>query len=140
MKFTLSIRTASLVAASLILVLNTACSSTTDGSQKSSSLPVETSPSVASARVIKGDDKVYVTGRVKQTLGRPVTLASHVDVQLVGSNGQILAEIQDTISPMHPRIARLRNGQYPFTVSFPASEAAAARYVVVQYHSTAHGS
>lgn len=136
MKFSHSFRITTLLAASVALVAATASAEL----QQASAIPIKTGPSVASARLVENGDKVYVTGRVKHTHGRPITLASHVDVQLLGSRGQVIAEVQDAISPMHPRISRLRNGQYPYTVSFPSSELAAAKQVVVQYHSTAHGS
>jgi len=136
MKFTHSLRIASLIFASIAPFAVTA----TADLQNASAIPIQTGPSISSARLIESGDKVYITGRVKHTHGRPVTLASHVDVQLLGSRGQVIAEVQDSISPMHPRISRLRNGQYPYTVSFPSSEIATARQVVVQYHSAAHGS
>jgi hypothetical protein len=134
MKFSQSLRIAALAAAAISLISSTATA------DLQNPLLIQTSPSVASARVVPSGDKVYVTGRVAYTHGRPVTQAAHVDVQLLGSRGQVIAEVQDSITPMHPRISRLRNGQYPYTVSFPSSQVAVARQVVVQYHSTAHGS
>lgn len=134
------IRIVSILAVSASLVFVSACSSTSGVTNTTASLPVETSTSIASARVSTRGDVSYVTGSAKPGPAHPITHSSHVDVQLIGPDGNVLAEREDRIEASHPRTVQGRNGRYAYTVSFPASLAQQARKVIVVYHTAAHGS
>jgi len=135
-----NIRIVYVLTASALLTLTSACSTSSDLGKSSSALPVESSSSIASARVAQKGGTVYVTGAAKPIQNRPQTLAAHVDVELIGRQGQVIASARDSITASHPRTVQGHLGRYPYTVSFPITQVEQAGKVVVTYHSSAHGS
>lgn len=102
-----------------------------------SSLPIEiidsTAGEVGGTRAFESSDRLYVSGHIQKSFGRHIPYAAHVDVQLVGNAGQVIAEKQDDIDPSHPTTGG-RSGQISYVASFPISEARQATRVVVRYH------
>jgi len=109
-----------------------------------SSLPVETIDSsggkVAGARAFESSDRLYVSGHIQKSFGRHIPYAAHVDVQLVGMTGQVVAEKQDDIDMLHPATGGLRSGPISYVASFPISEARQSTKIVVRYHLDGHSS
>jgi len=107
--------------------------------QADSPLPVITAQGntgkVSSSHAFETSDRLYVTGSVRPFFLSPFT---HVDVQFIGRNGQILAEKKDGIVPAHPRTARSRNGSYSYVGSFPLGLAHQAAGVRAVYRNNAH--
>ena len=89
-------------------------------------------------RAYETKDRVFVTGRIRQTLGQEIPAPAHVDIQLLAADGTVLAEKRDDIDPGHPRLSRARSGLYPFVVSFPLAEMQGADRIVVRYDSKSH--
>ena len=79
--------------------------------------------------------RLYVAGIAKPFYLKTTT---HVDVQLIGPGGNVIAEKQDDIDPVHPRTARSRGGHQSYVASFPLSEARHAARIRVIYHGEAH--
>jgi hypothetical protein len=117
-----------------------ACASSSWTKQADSTLPIEAihsgSGAIMSFRAHETSDRLYVAGSAKpHQLIRP----THVDIQLVGSDGRVLAEKTDDLdSPTHPRTARGRSGSQSYVASFPLSEARQAAKIRVIYHGDAH--
>jgi hypothetical protein len=107
--------------------------------QADSSLPIEIvhagSGRITSFRAYETSDRLYVAGSA-----RPFFLkrTSHVDVQLIGAAGNVIAEKQDDIDREHPRTWRSRGGHHSYAASFPLSEAHQAARIRVIYHGDAH--
>lgn len=124
----------------LVIASLSACASNSWTKQADSGLPIEAihsgSGAIVSFRAHETSDRLYVAGSAKpHQLMRP----THVDIQLVGSDGRVLAEKTDDLdSPMHPRTARGRNGSQSYVASFPLSEARQAAKIRVIYHGSAH--
>ena len=64
--------------------------------------------------------------------------AAHVDVQLLDSSGNIIAEKADDITPRHPRTSHGRGKHHSYVVSFPLATAKDASTIRVTYHPVAH--
>jgi hypothetical protein len=63
----------------------------------------------------------------------------HVDIQLIGADGRLIAEKTDYLrSPQHPRIDSGRHGHQSYVASFPLSEARQAVKIRVVYHAGQH--
>lgn len=107
--------------------------------QSDSSLPLAIAQSntgkINSAHAFETSDRLYIAGSVRPFILSPST---HVDVQLIGQNGQILAEKKDGIVPAHPRTARGRNGSYSYVSSFPLGLVHRATGVRVVYRNNSH--
>jgi hypothetical protein len=107
--------------------------------QADSPLPIEVvhsgSGQIMSFHAHETSHRLYVAG-----IAKPVYLksAAHVDVQLIGPAGKIIAEKQDDIDPMHPCTAQSRGGHYSYVASFPLSEVRNAAGIRVIYHGDAH--
>jgi len=63
---------------------------------------------------------------------------THVDIQLIGPAGNVIAEKQDDIDRVHPGTSRSRGGHHSYAASFPLSEAHQAARIRVIYHGDAH--
>ncbi len=119
-----------------------ACASNALVKHRDSHLPIETLPSgagsILSVRTHESADRLYVAGHARpHQLLRP----AHVDIQLIGAHGRILAEIKDELnSPKHPRGTHARSGRHSYVASFPLSEACQAVKIRVNYHSGKHSS
>ena len=113
-----------------------ACASSSWIKQGDSGLPIEAvhsgSGTIMSFRVHETSDRLYVTGLAKpHQLMRPM----HVDIQLVGASGRVIAEKTDGIdSPHHPRSASGSRGHRSYVASFPLSDARQAVKIRVVYH------
>lgn len=109
-----------------------------------SPLPVESvhSPSgqIASVRAFESSDKLYVAGSTQRTTGYAIHYATHVDIELIGRDGRVLAEKEDDIDAVSPRQERTRQARYSYVASFPLSEARQAAKIRVAYHSAKHAS
>jgi hypothetical protein len=109
--------------------------------QSEAALPVETigsrSGQIMSFRAHETPDRLYVTGQAKpHQLTRPM----HVDIQLIGTNGQVIAETTDDLdAPRHPRVSSGGHGRQPYVASFPLSEARQAVKIRVLYHERHRG-
>jgi hypothetical protein len=116
-----------------------ACASPGFFKQADSPLPIEVlhtgSGQIMSFRAHETSDRLYVAG-----IARPFYLKSttHVDVQLIGPAGNVVAEKQDDIDRVHPRTERSRGGHYSYVASFPLSEGRHAARIRVIYHGDAH--
>ncbi|HEY5741350.1 MAG TPA: hypothetical protein VIS99_02310, partial [Terrimicrobiaceae bacterium] len=93
---------------------------------------------IASARAFESGDKLYVAGSMRRTIGYAIHYAAHVDVQLIGQEGQVLAERQDDIDAVSPRQERGRSGHYSYVASFPLTKARHAAKIRVTYHAATH--
>lgn len=109
--------------------------------QSETALPVETvgsrSGRIVSFRAHETSDRLYVTGQAKpHQLTRPM----HVDIQLIGTSGQVIAETTDNLgAPRHSRVSSGRHGRQPYVASFPLSEARQAVKIRVLYHERHRG-
>jgi hypothetical protein len=107
--------------------------------QANSSLPMEVvhagSGRIVSFHAYETSDRLYVAGSAKPFYLKSTT---HVDVQLIGPSGNVIAEERDDIDPAHPRTARSRSGHHSYVASFPLSEARNAAKIRVIYHGDAH--
>ena len=117
-----------------------ACASSSWIKQGDSGLPIEAvhsgSGTIMSFRVHETSDRLYVTGLAKpHQLMQPM----HVDIQLVGAGGRVIAEKTDGInSPHHPRSASGSRGHRSYVASFPLSDARQAVKIRVVYHKGDH--
>lgn len=117
-----------------------ACASSSWTRQANSGLPIEAvhSPSgvIMSFQAHETSDRLYVAGRAKpHQLLQPM----HVDIQLIGADGRLLAEKTDSLDgPRHPRTGSGRHGHRSYVASFPLSEARQAVKIRVVYHAGPH--
>jgi hypothetical protein len=116
-----------------------ACTSTSWIKQADSGLPIEAvhsgSGAILTFRAHETSDRLYVAGRARRhQLTRPM----HVDIQLIGADGRLIAEKTDYPGPpQHPRIGSGRHGQ-SYVASFPLGEARQAVKIRVVYHAGQH--
>ena len=107
--------------------------------QTDSFLPIEVvhsgSGQIMSFRAHETSHRLYVAGIAKPFYLKSTT---HVDVQLIGPAGNVIAEERDDIDPAHPRTARSRSSHHSYVASFPLSEARNAARIRVIYHGDAH--
>jgi len=107
--------------------------------QADSSLPIEIvdagSGQITSFRAHETADRLYVAGSAKPFYLKSTT---HVDVQLIGPAGNVIAEKQDDIDRVHPRTGWSRSRHHSYVASFPLSEAHQAAKIRVIYHGAAH--
>jgi hypothetical protein len=103
-----------------------------------SPLPLETVDTthghIESTRAFETKDALYVAGTMHKPPGHHIPKTAHVDVELIGTNGRVLAEKKDAISPQHPRLSGGRGGKYSYVVSFPLATARQAAKIRVSYH------
>ena len=100
-------------------------------------LPIETIDAtggkVTGERAFESSDRLYVSGHIKKTFGSHVPYSAHVDVQLIGNTGRVIAEKEDDIEPSHPKTGG-GSDHISYVASFPISEARQATKIVVRYH------
>ena len=103
-------------------------------------LPIEAvnsrSGTIMSFRTHATSGLLYVAGRARpHQLIRP----AHVDVQLIGADGSIIAEQSDALgTPYHPQTAHGRRGDQSYVASFLLSELQRAVKIRVVYHRGEH--
>ena len=124
------------IPAVLALTALTACSSL---KQAGSPLPLEVrhsgSGQVVSLRAQESSDRLYVAGSARK---HRLSNTAHLDIQLIGSCGQVLAEDQDAINPDHPAPGGGKRFKDSYLVSFPLSVARQAAKIRVIYHGGTH--
>jgi hypothetical protein len=107
--------------------------------QANSSLPLEVihggSGQIMSFRTHETSDRLYITGTATSPFLKSTT---HVDVQLIGPGGDVIAEKQDNIGPVHTRAGWSRSGRHSYVASFLLSDAHQAARIRVIYHGGAH--
>lgn len=107
-----------------------------------SPLPLEvvdtTHGHIETTRAFETANTLYVTGRMHKPIGHHIPSSAHVDVRLIGRNGQVLQEKQDDITAHHPRLSTGRGGKYSYVVSFPLDQARQAAKIQVRYHLNNH--
>ena len=104
-----------------------------------SPLPVEVRQSgsgqIMSFRAHESSDRLYVVGIARK---HRLSNAAHVDIQLIGSSGAILAEDQNDINPAHPAHGGGKLFRDSYVVSFPLRTARQAVKIRVIYHRSPH--
>jgi hypothetical protein len=107
--------------------------------QADSGLPVEVQHSrrghIMSFRAHETSDRLYVAGTAKR---HPSIAWAHVDLQLIGPAGNVIAEKQDDINPLHPPPGGGKGDSDSYVASFPLNEARQAAKIHVIYRSGAH--
>jgi hypothetical protein len=108
-----------------------------------SPLPIKTMQApggaIANARAFETSDRLYVSGSMHRGSKHGSSLGSHVDIQLLGPNGRLLAEEQDEIdSAANSRTERGGGRRPTFVASFPLDLARQAECIQVGYHPTRH--
>lgn len=107
--------------------------------QADSPLPIEVEHSgggqVLSFRAHETSDRLYVAGSARK---QKLSNSAHVDVQLIASSGNVIAEDQNDINPTHPRPGGGKRFTDSYVVSFPLSQARQAVKIRVTYHSSSH--
>lgn len=122
-----------------MLALLSACA--TRFRHANSTLPIEIVPTdssrIVTTRAHETSDRVYVAGSARpDRFGQ-----THVDVQLIGSDGQVVAEdCHELDAIVHPRTARARSGNQNYVTSFPLNEARQAVKIRVFAHQGEHPS
>lgn len=128
-----------LTATAAVATLSACASLESFSAQKDSPLPIEAVHSntgaVLSTRAYETSDKLYVAGSARK---RPLKAGGHVDIQLIGSNGNVIAEKKDSINAMHPRPGGGKRSSDSYVANFPLSEASEAVKIRVTFHSGSH--
>ena len=91
--------------------------------------------SISGVRAHEQNGRLFVTGSARPSLASG---GNHVDVQLIGADGRILAQETEPVKLGHPRGSRARHGGDSFVASFPLATARPAACVRVIFHSSAH--
>jgi len=117
-----------------------ACSSlNSQVKQADSLLPIEVLHSgggqIMSFRAHETSERLYVSGSTRK---HKLSNSAHVDIQLIGPSGKVIAEDQNDINSMRPRPGGGKRFTDCYVVSFPLSEARKAEKIRVIYHSSAH--
>ncbi len=92
-----------------------------------------------STRAFETENSLFVTGHMHKQRGSHIPTPAHVDVQLIGKDGGVLAEELIDIDPVHPRSSRAMTGRQSFVARFPIDQARKASKVRVKYHLKSHG-
>ena len=133
----------SIAATAVAMMALSACASfDTLFRQTESRLPIESfdlpAGQIASAQAFETSEALYVAGTMRKSSGSPIPIAAHIDIQLIGRDGQVLAEKQDDLGPAHPRVTGARSRRYPYAASFPLDVAKQAVKIRVSYHLSQH--
>jgi hypothetical protein len=132
--------TLKICSAAMTLASLPACASNPWTKQVDSGLPIEAIHSgtgtIMSLRAHETFGRLYVAGRAKpHQLMQPM----HVDIQLIGADGSVIAERTDELdAPQHPRIGSRSHGHQSYLASFLLSEARKAVKIRVVYHGEDH--
>ncbi|MGA7879351.1 MAG: hypothetical protein WCD63_00640 [Terrimicrobiaceae bacterium] len=116
------------------------CASSSWIKQTDSGLPIEAvhsgSGTIMSFQAHETSDRLYVAGQARpHQLMQPM----HVDVQLIGAVGRVIAEKTDDLrSPQHPRSSSGQRGHQSYVASFPFTDARQAVKIRVIYHADDH--
>jgi len=135
----------SLVASLAVLALMSlsACASFDFFTTNPSSLPIEAVDAAPgrsfSTRAFETEHTLFVTGHMQKPGGSHIPAPAHVDVQLIGKDGRVLAEEQIGIDPVHPRTSRALSSRHSFVAGFPIDLARKAAKIRVRYHLQTHG-
>jgi len=107
--------------------------------QADSPLPIEVQHSgggqIMSFRAHETSDRLYVSGSAKK---HQLSNFAHVDIQLIGESGNIIAANQDDVDPTRPRPGGGKSFKDSYVASFPLSEARRATKIRVTYHNSKH--
>ena len=107
--------------------------------QANSALPIEVQHSgsgqIMSFRAHETSDRLYVAGTAQR---HPLIAQAHVDIQLIGSAGNVIAEKQDDINPLRPRPGGGKRYSDSYVASFPLNEARQAATIRVIYRNGVH--
>lgn len=105
-----------------------------------SPLPIEVRHSgsgrILGFRAHETSDRLYVAGSARK---QKLSNSAHVDIQLIGSSGNVVAEDRSDIKPMRPAHGGGKRFTDSCVVSFPLSEARKAVKIRVTYHGASHG-
>ncbi len=128
------------VTTAMVAIQLTACTSLdTTFKQADSPLPIEVQHlgggQVMSFRAHETSERLYVSGSARK---HALNASGHVDIQLIGSAGNVIAEKQDDIDPIHPRPGGGKRYDDSYVASFPLSEARKATKIRVIYHTGSH--
>lgn len=96
------------------------------------------SGTIASAELKPMDDRLYVSGLVRINQPYQPSPGLHVDIYLVGKDGQIIGQEKSRIVVTSMKRDRTRGGRFPYAVSFGNDVAAKAASVRVVYCPSAH--
>jgi hypothetical protein len=133
-------RLSQFLTATIAVMPLTACSSLdTWFKQADSPLPIEVQHSgggqILSFRAHETSDRLYVAGSARK---HRLSNTAHVDIQLIDSSGNVIAEDQNDINPVHSRPGGGKRFTDSYVVSFPLSEARQAVKIRVIYHGMTH--
>jgi hypothetical protein len=113
----------------------TACTSTSP----TVPLPTLRSPAgdgrIASSKAVKTGHSLRVGGRVRPVTAQP---QAHVDIQVIGADGAVIAEATDRLRPMQPGAGGGRRALDSYVASFHASVARDAVAVRIVYRNGPH--
>jgi len=124
------------ISALLALTVLTACSSL---KQAGSPLPIEVqntgSGQIVSSRAHETSDRLYVAGSARK---HRLSNTAEVDIQLIGSSGEVLVKDQDDINPAHAAPGGGKRFKDSYLVSFPLSVARQAAKIRIIYQGETH--
>ncbi|MFZ4773890.1 MAG: hypothetical protein ACOYM3_00910 [Terrimicrobiaceae bacterium] len=86
----------------------------------------------------ESEARLYISGSMKKWTGHHLPPAAHIDVELIGADGKVLAEVRDTIKSSGA-LREARGGRYSsYVASFPIAQAKEAVRIRVRYHQQNH--
>jgi hypothetical protein len=107
--------------------------------QADSALPIEVhhsgSGQIMSFRAHETSDRLFIAGTAQR---HPLIEWAHVDIQLIGPAGNVIAEKRDDINPLRPRHGGGKRYSDTYVASFPLNEARQAATIRVIYRNGAH--
>ena len=97
------------------------------------------SGTIANAGAFETSDRLFVSGHVQHFPGYHLPVTAHVDIQLIGTDGQVLADKQDDIDfTAHPRTTAGHSRRASYVASFPIEQARQAVGIRVTCHLESH--
>ncbi len=96
------------------------------------------SGSIDSAQLKEMDAKLYVSGRIRLNQPYQASPSLHVDVYLMGKNGDVLQKQKSRILVTSQKRDRTNGGRFPYAVSFDEGLASKASVVRVVYCQDTH--
>jgi len=83
-------------------------------------------------------NRLYISGSIKKWTGHHPPLAAHIDVDLIGADGKVLAGVLEDIKVLSP-LREARGGRHSaYVASFPIAQAREAVRIRVRYHQQSH--